>query len=442
MDATGLWSEACNLLRAEMNEVSYQTWIKANLSPLRMDGDQLVLLTPGAYMKTMIQSRYQAVISDALTQVAGKPVQANIITQEEDIIPPADDPAAGSGISSQPLNPKYTFQSFVVGSNNRLAHAASLAVAETPAQAYNPLFIYGGVGLGKTHLMHAIGHFVQEEHPEMKLLYITSEDFTNELIAAIQQGRNAAFRNRFRYADILMVDDIQFIAGRETTQEEFFHTFNALMAAGKQIILTSDRPPKDIARLEERLRSRFEGGLTTDIQRPDLDTRIAILRKKAMEDADMWQIDDAVLEMIATRVASNIRELEGAYNRLRAYAKLTGKPITPELCQEALKSIFADNTRVITSSVIIDATAAYYSLSAEDLTGSSRRREITVPRQVAMFLCREMTGMSLPQIGQAFGNRDHTTVLYSCNTVAAGIKDSVNMANLVDDIRRQIREGK
>ena len=443
MDANTLWTSACELMRPHMNEISFNTWVKSGLTPLKLDGGTMTLLTPADYMKSMISGRYLGMITNALTEAAGRPISAVILlpgeAQETEIRTPSETKGRQEA-GSMPLNPKYTFQNFVVGNNNRLAHAAALAVAEQPATSFNPLFIYGGVGLGKTHLMHAIGHFILEEHPDKRLLYITSEDFTNEMISAIQSGRNASFKQRFRQADVLMVDDIQFIAGRDTTQEEFFHTFNALQADGKQIILTSDRPPKDIARLEERLRSRFEGGLITDIQRPDLDTRVAILRKKAMDEHIV--ADDAVLELIASKFTSSIRELEGGINRVRMYAELMGKPITPELCEEALRGIVGDERRVITSDVIIQATADYYSLAPDDLTGSSRRREITVPRQIAMYLCRSMADMSLPQIGQAFGGRDHSTVLYSCNLVDKNIKTSVNVRNLVEDIRTAIREGK
>ena len=276
MDMTELWEKACMLLKGEMNEISYNTWIQSSLKPLSLEGDCLTLCTSAEYMKSMIASRYATLIANALGEVAGHPMQVEILTRAEvDKKQSQAEPEAPAGFTSMSLNPKYTFDTFVVGNGNRFAHAASLAVAESPAEAYNPLFIYGGVGLGKTHLMHAIGHCVQQQYPQMRLMYITSENFTNELISAIQQNRNVEFRNRFRNVDILMVDDIQFIAGRDSTQEEFFHTFNALHTAGKQIVMTSDKPPKDIARLEERLCSRFEWGLIADIQKPDIETSCA-----------------------------------------------------------------------------------------------------------------------------------------------------------------------
>lgn len=441
MTAAELWEKACGLIKGEINEISYNTWI-TGLEPVALEDDMMVLRVKVSYMKSMLAGKYSLLIANCLSQASGRTMQVKIITPEETYPPRAAEAEAPrrSETGSMPLNPKYTFDTFVVGSNNRFAHAASLAVAENPAEAYNPLFIYGGSGLGKTHLMHAIGHYIQQQKPDTRLLYITSEEFTNQLIAAIQQNRNVEFRNTFRNVDVLMVDDIQFIAGRNSTQEEFFHTFNALHSAGKQIILTSDKPPKDIALLEDRLRSRFSWGLTTDITRPDVDTRIAILRTKAHN--EMIQVDDSVLEMIAARVDSNIRELEGALTRLNAYAQLVRRPITAELAEEALKETFREEKRVITADVVIGAVADYYGISAEDITGSSRRREVATPRQVAMFLSRDMAGLSLPQIGQAFGGRDHSTVLYSCNLVQKNIKDSVDTANLIEDIRRLIRDGK
>lgn len=445
MDMQELWEKALVLIKSEMNETSFNTWVKTSLSPLKLEGNELTLCTDVNYIKAML-SRYIDLIASCVSQVAGHSMKVIVLTREEigtkEVATPKEpEPGSQRQAGSMSLNPRYTFDSFVVGSSNRFAHAAALAVAEAPAEAYNPLFLYGGVGLGKTHLMHAIGHFVQQQRPDAKLLYITSEEFTNEMISAIQQNRNIEFRNRFRNVDILMVDDIQFIAGRDSTQEEFFHTFNTLHDAHKQIVLTSDRPPRDIARLEERLRSRFEWGLIADIQRPDIDTRIAILRKKAI--SDHIQVSDEVLELIASRVDSNIRELEGSLIRLAAYSGLVNKPITPALCEEALREIFVRKApKQITADMIIETVSGFYNLSPEDITGSSRRREITVPRQISMYLSREMAGLSLPQIGQAFGGRDHSTVLYSCNLVADNIKKSASMATLVEDFRRMIRDGK
>jgi chromosomal replication initiator protein len=392
-------------------------------------------------MKQMIASRYAMLIANAVSQAAGHTISIEIITPQESAARKASKAAPASQSTNVSLNPKYTFDTFVVGNGNRFAHAASLAVAEAPAEAYNPLFIYGGVGLGKTHLMHAIGHYVQQQYPSLRLLYITSENFTNELIASIQKNKNAEFRSRFRSVDILMVDDIQFIAGRDSTQEEFFHTFNTLHADGKQIIMTSDKPPKDIARLEERLCSRFEWGLIADIQRPDIETRIAILRKKA--EREHISVPDGVMEMIAQRIDSNIRELEGSLTRLVAFSSLTGKPITIALAEEALREAFAQReVRRVTCELIQAMVADYYSVTVDDLKSARRNREVTVPRQVAMFLTREIVGLSLPRIGESFGGRDHTTVMHSCEKVQDILKDNPGFLSQMDDIRRLIKDGK
>ena len=391
------------------------------------------------YMRGM-PTKHRDALQAAAIQAAGRAVMVQLLTAEESDAFKNRKPAAPAPVATG-LNPKYTFDTFVVGNNNRFAHAASLAVAEAPAEAYNPLFIYGGVGLGKTHLMHAIGHYVQKQNPNARLLYITSENFTNDLISAIQQNKNAEFRERFRNVDVLMVDDIQFIAGRDSTQEEFFHTFNALHTSGKQIVMTSDKPPKDIARLEERLCSRFEWGLKVDIKRPDVETRIAILRKKA--ESENIPVGDDVLQLIAERVDSNIRELEGSLTRLLAYASLSGHPIDQELAEEALKEVFAQKeTKRITCQSIQEAVASYYSITVEDLKSQRRSREVAIPRQVAMFLIREMLGMSLPQIGEAFGGRDHTTVMYACQKIQEAMAASPSLSSLVDDIRKLIKDSK
>lgn len=435
MDCRELWEKACVLIRQEMNNVTYSTFIESNLTPVKLVDDVLILRIAMEPMKTMIVNRYQPMIITALTTAAGKRVTCDIRTEEEIVEsekPEADIP----GVIQ--LNPRYTFDTFVVGSANRFAHAAAVAVAENPAEAYNPLFIHGGVGLGKTHLMHAIGHYVQQQYPEKRLLYVTSETFINELISAIQQGRNTQFRNRFRNVDILMVDDIQFIAGKDSTQEEFFHTFNDLFEHGKQIILTSDKPPQDIAKLEERLRSRFAWGLIADIQRPDVETRTAILRAKAISEG--VKVPDEVLALIADHVNSNIRELEGSFNKLVAYSMLVSEPITMDLARVALRDILSgEKRRQITAGMIMQVVCEYFSLTMEDLTSATRKREITVPRQIAMYLTRDLTAMSLPQIGTAFGNRDHTTVLHACSVVSKGIQDPGELASQVNDIRQMIQ---
>jgi len=446
MEMKELWERACALMESEMNRIVYTTWIADNLTVMALEDDTLVLRITMENMQRQLMNMHHPRIVDAVSRAAGRRMNVEILTaaelRERGSAKETDDGEDTLAQSAVALNPKYTFDTFVVGSGNRFAHAASLAVAEAPAQAYNPLFIYGGVGLGKTHLMHAIGHFILEADPTKRILYIPGETFTNELILAIQQNRNLQFRNRFRNVDVLMVDDIQFIAGKESTQEEFFHTFNTLHTAGKQIILTSDRPPHEIARLEERLRSRFAWGLIADIKKPDVETRIAILRRKA--EIENINVGDGVLENIAAHIDTNIRELEGSLTRLVAYSTLTKKPITVQLCGEALRDLYSSQTRKeVTPQLIMQTVADYYSITVNDLIRQTRRREITVPRQIAMYLTRDMTNLSLPQIGQVFGNRDHTTVLHGCEKIAATIKDSSSgMENVINDIKNLISEGK
>lgn len=438
MNGTAIWDTACGLLREEMAEASYRTWIQNSLKPVLVREDAFYLETIGEFERHFIINRYAMLITNALSQAAGRQLRAEFLSSQEakDLSPDAAAPVEGVPAGDL-LNPKYTFSSFVVGGSNRFAHAASLAVADAPAQAYNPLFIYGGVGLGKTHLMHAIGHHIREANPSTKLLYISSENFTNELIGAIQKNKNAEFRERFRSLDVLMVDDIQFIAGRDSTQEEFFHTFNTLHTAGKQIIISSDRPPKEISRLEDRLVSRFEWGLIADIQKPDVETRIAILRKKAA--SDNMIMDDGVLTLIASRIDSNIRELEGSLTRVIAYAQLTGRPMNTELAEEALRDVFSiKDQRRITGDLIQQAVADYFGVTVADMKAKRRNREISIPRQIAMYLTREMTELSLTQIGLCF-NRDHTTVIHACEKITEDARVNVSMASNLEDLRRAIR---
>ena len=437
MNMEALWEKTCALLIQEMAFVSYDTWVHENLAPVQLEEDRLILSIKMENMRPLILNKYGMLMDQCLSRAAGKQMHAEIQTRAE-LDEWRKKPEEESAESLLRLNPKYTFESFVVGTGNRFAHAAALAVAESPAEAYNPLFIYGGVGLGKTHLMQAIGHFVHQEDPSKKILYMTSETFTNELINAIQQKKTYEFREKIRKVDILMVDDIQFIAGRESTQQEFFNTFNELHSDNKQIILTSDKPPKDIQRLEERLCSRFEWGLVADIQRPDIDTRVAILREKTQQ--ERIAVPDEVLQLIAGKIDSNIRELEGCLTRLVAYANLVREPITAELCETALKEIFDQRkSKQITAELVMRTVSDYYGLTLNDLTGPTRKREITVPRQIAMYLTREMTGMSLPQIGAVFGGRDHTTVMHSCKTVEASTKTNQNMKSVVEDIQQLVR---
>ncbi len=438
MEMEALWTETCDLLQQEVARVSYDTWIGDNLVPTDLESDTLLLLVKMEKMRDFVIRQYQKIIDRCLTRAANRPMHAEMLLQEEldqRTSVRTDNSAEEDQLR---LNPKYTFDRFVVGSGNRFAHAAALAVAENPVEAYNPLFIYGGVGLGKTHLMQAIGHFAHQKDPNTRVLYMTSETFTNELISSIQQKTTFEFREKIRGADILMIDDIQFIAGRESTQQEFFNTFNVLHDEGKQIILTSDKAPKEIQRLEERLCSRFEWGLVADIQRPDVDTRVAILRDKTAR--ENIEVPDEVLQLIAGKIDNNVRELEGGLTRLVAYSNLVGKPITMELCEEALQEIFAQRQhKQITAELIMRTVSDYYGLSLNELTGATRKREITVPRQIAMYLTREMTGMSLPQIGAVFGGRDHTTVLHSCKTVENNTRDQAGLKAIVEDIKQLVK---
>ena len=398
-----LWQKTLRVIRNEITSVSFDTWIKA-IEPVSIKEDQLYLCVPNDFTKSILEGRYTSLISNAVKQVSSRSYYITfVLTAEADKYMDKPEKAdSGKNEIDSLLNPKYTFNTFVIGNSNRFAHAASLAVAEAPAKAYNPLFIYGGVGLGKTHLMHAIGHYIQSQNAQAKVLYVTSEKFTNELINSIQTNKNVEFRNRYRNVDVLLVDDIQFIAGKESTQEEFFHTFNALHEANKQIIMSSDRPPKEIPTLEDRLRSRFEWGLITDIQPPDLETRIAILKKKA--NLESLEVDDEVLVFIAKRIESNIRELEGALTRIMAYSSLTNSTLDVEVADEALKDIISNHRpRKITPELIQKVTADYYQLKLEDMKSKKRNRPIAFPRQIAMYLCRELTDLSLPKIGRPFG---------------------------------------
>ena len=439
MDKQALWDQACAIMHTDMTELTFNTWIKAALRPLGYSGDQFFIEAVTDFYHQFVSPRYAVLISNSLSQVIGKPIKAQILTPAQ-----ADEYRAGISPEEKPgdessLNPKYTFDTFVVGSNNRFAHAAALAVAEAPADAYNPLFIYGGVGLGKTHLMHAIGHYMLAQKPTLRVKYVTSEAFMNEMVNSLNKRNQAEFREKYRNIDVLMVDDIQFLTGKTGTQEEFFHTFNALHTAGKQIILSSDKPPREIAKLEERLRSRFEWGLIADISKPDLETRVAILQRKAEE--ELLRVDTDVLTMIAERVSSNIRELEGCLTRLVAYSSLTGRPVDRQLAEDALKEIFArSEPRHVTCEDVMEAVAAYYSVTVEDLKSPRRSRDVAVPRQIAMYIARELVGAPLTMIGDAFGGRDHSTVNHACQKVAGEIKTAPSLNNLVSDLMQQLQE--
>jgi len=436
---SSLWPRVLDLLKNELTEISYNTWIKT-IEPLSINSSTIELGVPTDFNKGILESRYIALISNAVKQIASRDYSfAVVIPSQESFTRNADlsDSSSNEDLYNSILNPKYTFDTFVIGNGNRLAHAASVAVAEAPAQAYNPLFLYGGVGLGKTHLMHAIGHYILTQNPSSKVLYVSSEKFTNELINAIKDDRNEEFRSKYRNIDVLLIDDIQFIAGKERTQEEFFHTFNALYEANKQIIISSDRSPREINTLEDRLRSRFEWGLTADIQSPDLETRIAILQKKAQ--MENLFIPNDVLVFIANKVVSNIRELEGALNRVIAYSTLTETELSVELCAEALKELLAAaNSKVIDATYIIEAVARYYDLRPEEFLSQKRSRNISFPRQIAMYLCRDIMGISLPKIGNEFGGRDHTTVIHAITKIEQDIENDPETERTIQELKRNI----
>lgn len=438
-----IWRASLELIKTELSDVSFNTWFNT-MEPLTINESEVVLGTPNEFTKKIIEDRYLILLKNAISQTTGLDYNLRLICPGEDgeIDNSAESEkpnVADYAVSQNPnLNPKYTFESFVIGNSNRFAHAASLAVAEAPAMAYNPLFIYGGVGLGKTHLMHAIGHYILSQNPKSKVVYVSSEKFTNELINSIRDDRNTEFRNRYRNVDVLLVDDIQFIAGKERTQEEFFHTFNALHEANKQIIISSDRPPKEIPTLEDRLRSRFEWGLIADIQAPDLETRIAILRKKA--NLENIEVNNEVMLYIATNIKSNIRELEGALIRVVAYSSLTNRRISVELAEEALKDILSKSKpKEVNVGRIKEVVGEDYKLKIEEFSSKKRTRSISFPRQIAMYLCRELTDLSLPKIGEEFGGRDHTTVIHAYEKISKDLENDSELKIRVENIVKKIK---
>ncbi len=441
-----IWEKTLLTLKAELTEVSFNTWIKS-IDPIKSTDSTITLGVRNEFTRDILENRYKDLIKNSIQAVCNKGYDIDFIIFSEEATdlasPKTQKPKRNSLVVndelSTTLNPKYTFDSFVIGNSNRFAHAASLAVAESPAKAYNPLFIYGGVGLGKTHLMHAIGHYIQQMNSNSKVVYVSSEKFTNELINSIKDDKNVEFRNKYRNVDVLLIDDIQFIAGKERTQEEFFHTFNALHDANKQIILSSDRPPKEIPTLEDRLRSRFEWGLIADIQAPDFETRIAILKKKA--DVEKLNIPNEVMVYVATQIKSNIRELEGALIRIVAYSSLTNKEISVDLATEALKDIISNrNSRQVTIELIQDIVSSYYNLKIEDFKSSRRTRNVAFPRQIAMYLSRKLTDTSLPKIGEEFGGRDHTTVIHAYEKISENLKKDENLQAIVAELSKKINQ--
>lgn len=440
MDIVSLWDKTLQLIKGELSPPSFNAFFK-QIIPLKIHMNELILLVPNDFTKGILEDRYLNLIESSINQLSLKKYKVKFVLDEKYVEGLEEEPKS-SNIPQKNypnLNPKYTFDTFVIGNSNRFAHAACVAVAESPARAYNPLFLYGGVGLGKTHLMHAIGHHIITQKKDAKVVYVSSEKFTNELINSIKDDRNEEFRNKYRNVDILLIDDIQFIAGKERTQEEFFHTFNTLHEANKQIILSSDRPPKEIPTLEDRLRSRFEWGLIADIQAPDFETRMAILKKKA--DVEKLNVPNEVMVYIATKIKSNIRELEGALIRIVAYSSLTNREITVDLASEALKDIISNKqNKSITIDLIQDVVATYFNLRVEDLKSQRRTRNVAYPRQIAMYLSRKLTDMSLPKIGEEFGGRDHTTVIHAYEKISESLNRDESLEHTLNDITKKLTQ--
>ncbi len=440
------WDDILKYLIAEygITEVSYNTWLK----PLKVydvkDNVITILINDeriGPPSITVIKKKYELLLKVSIEEILNESYELKFVLASE--IESSEkkkvEPAAARRVSGVPtfLNPRYTFDTFVVGGNNEFARAAALAVAENPGEIYNPLFIYGGVGLGKTHLMHSIAHFVLKQNPDTKVLYVTSEKFTNELIDSIQKKTTAQFREKYRSIDILLIDDIQFIIGKESTQEEFFHTFNTLHESKKQIIISSDRPPKEMLTLEDRLRSRFEHGLMADIQPPDYETRMAILKKK--EELDGYKINEDVLKYIASNIKSNIRELEGALTKIVAFSRLKKRELNLLLAEEALKDIISPNEKkIITADLIVDVVAEHYNITPAEIYSKDKSRNISYPRQIVMYLCRKLTDMSVTDIGKALGNRDHSTVLHGYDKVSTDINNDSTIHNTIDVLIKKI----
>jgi chromosomal replication initiator protein len=450
-DGARLWTALADRLQEELSAGTYTAWF-SGATAHRTDDRTLEVTVRDEFARSWIEGHFGQLIERAAHDVAGGPFGVRILAAPEaaraagDVERPRPTAASAPFAPAVPpalepdrtLNPRYTFDDFVIGSSNRFAHAAALAVAESPAQAYNPLVIYGSTGLGKTHLLQAIAHYVRAAEPSQQTRYVTSESFMNDFIADLQERRLEQFKSRYRGVDVLLIDDVQFFAGKERIQEEFFHTFNSLYEAGKQIVLSSDRPVKDIHRLEERLRSRFEWGLITDVQPPDLETRIAILRTRAARDG-FPPADPSVLASIAQRIQTNIRELEGGFTRVVAYASLNDVPITEELVRDILRDQFPADARPVTLEQIQKAVADYFRVTVADLKGERRTQPIVYPRQIAMFLCRELTDLSLPKIGERFGGRDHTTVHYAETKIRKLLREDRGAYNLVQELTTRLR---
>ena len=442
--ATSIWDQVLSRVEAKVNRHSFYTWFKPT-SFARDEGATLVIGVPNRFFEEWLTKHYAAVLAEALAEV-GRPHTTLEFLTDTSVQSPPDEPAQPQpppaeapppGLPRAGLNPRYTFETFIVGPSNQFAHAACRAVAEAPSRSYNPLFIYGGVGLGKTHLMHAIGHYVLQTGHQLTLTYISSERFMNEMINAVRYDRVLDFRNRYRSVDVLLVDDIQFLAGKEGTQNEFFHTFNALYDASKQIVLSSDCPPHEIPALEERLRSRFEWGLIADIQPPDLETKVAILKKKA--EAEAVPLPDNVALYIAGKIKSNIRELEGSLIRLIAYASLTGAEISVPLAQEVLRNVLNNDERTVTIEVIQKFVADHFQLRLTELKSRNNSKSVAMPRQIAMYLCKYLTRASLPEIGRSFGGKHHSTVIHSIRKVEDQRKSDPDFNNTIHTLLENFR---
>lgn len=465
-----IWEKALEIIKEEISPVGYKTYVEV-MVPRLVDENTICFLAPSQYHIEVLTKKYLDLISNSLTFLTNKNYiicfqskdmsltndeeeeskveesSKEINSKNETSITKEDDSSSKQthdkntvnlNNSDSGLNPKYTFENYIVGSNNRFAHAAAVAVSENPGTKYNPLYIYGGVGLGKTHLMQAIGHAIKKNNPNINIIYTTGESFTNELVSAIMRDNsdNETFRNKYRKIDVLLIDDIQFLAGKEKCQEEFFHTFNTLFESGKQIILSSEKPPKQINMLEERLKTRFEMGLTVDIQAPDYETRLAILKKK--RDNERYVMDDSVLVKIATKVTSNIRELEGVFNKLIAYTSFTNNELTDDIIDNTIESILVKTTNVITSKLIMQVVAKFFNIKVDDMLSVNRSKNVAYPRQIAMFLCRNVINMTFPQIGRDFGGKDHTTVLHAYNKIEAEYMNNDEAKELIDNIKKSL----
>ena len=443
-DKEELLTKAKTLLQGEVTSISYNTWIK-NLEIGKISGNKITLIAKSKMQKDAIESRFLDLLINTFNYITNTSCEIKVVEQsdKEELESENNNSYTNTELyESSNLKPEFTFENFVVGNNNQFAHAVALAVAERPSITYNPLFLYGGVGLGKTHLMQAIGNKILQDNPQAKVLYVTSEQFINELIYAIQNPnyKNELFRDKYRNIDVLLIDDIQFIAGKKTGQEEFFHTFNALYENRKQIVISSDRPPRDISLLEERLRSRFECGVLTDLDKPDYETRLAILKKK-IQTANLI-IDDYILSVIANKVSSNVRELEGALNKIVAYSSLTHSPITIELTEKALNDIVLQKEKVISADYIQEVVAKYYNIDKKDLVSTKKSNDIVYPRQIAMYLCRSVGQMSFPKIAEEFNKKDHTTIMHAYKKIEKDIKENSNTRMIVESVKNIIKNTK